>query len=69
MVLGYDVKTPLSTLYNLLPIYGDGDKLYSERGLLAVSPEPVVNRFRQHAKSICVLVRDHFSFLSDVCFH
>ena len=56
-------------MYNLLPIYGDGDKLYSERGLLAGSSEPVVNRFRQHAKSICVLVRDHFSFLSDVCFH
>ena len=69
MVLGFAVKTPLLNLYNLLPIYGDGDKLYSERGLLAGSSEPVVNRIRQHAKSICVLVRDHFSFLSDVCFH
>ena len=56
MVLGYRVKTPLKNLYNLLPIYGDGGKLYSVWDLLAVSSEPVVNRLIQHVQPICVLV-------------
>ena len=56
MVLGYGVKTPLWNLYNLLPIYGDGGKLYSVLDLLAVSSEPVVNRLRTHVQSFCVLV-------------
>ena len=62
------VKTPLRNLYNLLPIYGDGDKLYSEWGLLAVSSEPVVNRLRTHVQSFFVLVCE-FLCLTDVYFH
>ena len=68
MVKGFAVKTPLWNLYNLLPIYGDGAKLYSEWYFLAVSSEPVVNRLRTHVQSFCVLVCE-FLCITEVCFN
>ena len=53
MVLGFAVKTPLWNMYNLLPIYGDGGKLYSVLDLLAVSSEPVVNRLTTYQVYLC----------------